>query len=791
MVDNLHLTHYSNDSEGSNMLHIAVKHKSEMRYYITQRFPELLSTIDIHGRIPLYFVCDNNDIDYVKWLFDLVLMEIKPKRQVPPTPPSTPLKYVGVSSPPFVCNFGVVEEDPEAAAGNVSESVKDSGQEAVSLDVPHEEKKGMTTSLSSSEVKLLVDDLQDTIPSGPLVPVTYQQHVKNIKLYAVDTEGENILHVMVKKNHHQLLDYILKTYPKFGYSPAQRDFWARAERINSPIEEAITRGHAECLDILIEAIIYYLDPTKLYSDESLLPNAVISDHTSVVNVLIKHGIHRELGKSLYVVRNRESLALLLFYSRVVDIIKGGEQYIAENAAVLIWRYYLLPRVQPLWIKLASDAIDIAQSAFSKFADLSAEALIKQIGPVVLSHYSQHINEPIECSNLQCFTMIQLSENELETVPEELFSLPRLKELDLSSNQISHLPAGPSAQDKCYPCNCLKTLTIRHNLLTTLPSWLFLLPNLVTVDAYHNTIRELPTAVWISSSLRTLNLSNNGLSRLHDLSGVQDNHEALRPRLDVLYLQLNYQENFNEVDKRRSSSVTSPDTGSDENSDMKYDENDDPSVLCNLRQLDLSHNKFTSVPKDLVCLAPKLEKLILNCNSITDMDLVKDLPATITTINLQSCGIKDASAKRSLTQKCGDVLHLIAGAEPTTGYCDHCSHDYLASLGSLNLKNNKLSTLQVAGYHNNTHHPLFPALSVLDVSNNQMVKVPDHLELLTELSSLNLSDNLITSMPFSISQLSQLWVINLENLNLSNVPSAILDSHSATELKNYLKNLHQK
>ena len=174
-----------------------------------------------------------------------------------------------------------------------------------------------------------------------------------------------------------------------------------------------------------------------------------------------------------------------------------------------------------------------------------------------------------------------------------------------------------------------------------------------------------------------------------------------------------------------------------------------------------------------------------------MDLVKDLPTTIKAVNLQSCGIGDTSAKRSLSQKCGDILHLIARREPTAGYCEHCSHDYLASLSTLNLKDNRLTTLQVADYHNNTHHPLFPGLVVLDVSNNQLVKVPDHLELLTELGSINLSDNLITVMPFSISQLNQLCAVNLENLHLSNVPRAILDTHSATELKKYLKNLHQK
>ena len=788
MVDNLHLTHYANDREGFNMLHIAVKNMSDMRYCITKRFPELLSTIDIYGCTPLHIACDNNDIDYVKWLFDLVMTEMKPNRLVPPTPPCTPLKYTSVSSPPLL-NFPAVEEEAEdsSTTSDASDLVQDTEQELDSLDIPHDHRK-IPTSLSSSEVKLLVKDLEDTMPSVPLVPVTYKQHVKNMKLYSVNTEGENILHVMVKKNYHQLLEYILKTYPQFGSCPAQRDFWIRAEKISSPVEEAITMGHAECLNILIEAIIYYVDATQLYNDETLLPNAVIANHPAVVNVLIKHGIYKGIVKSLCVASSRDTLPLLLFYSRVVELLRDGEQYLMENASLLDWRDYLLPRVQPLWIKLASDAVDLVQIVFTDFTDLTPEGRIKQVGPLVLDHYSQHIDKPISCLNLQCFTIVQLSENEIETVPAELFSLPRLKELDLSGNQLKQLPAGPSEHDKCYPCSSLRTFTIRHNMLRTLPSWLFLLPNLVTLDAYYNKINELPTAVWISSSLRVLNLGKNRLSRLHDLSGTQDDYHRLKPSLDVLFSQLKYRESITEDVKRSSPSpeMDEENTGST----MKYDEDDDSSVLCNLKQLDLSYNKFTCMPKDLVCLAPKLEKLFLNCNHITRMDLVRDVPASIVALSMQSCDMKDASTKRNTVHKCGDILHLITGGEPTIGYCEHCNHDYLANLGSLNLKNNRLSTLHIAGHHSNTY-ALFPALSVLDVSNNQLLKVPDHLELLTELSSINLSDNSITVMPFSISQLNQLWVINLDNLHLTNVPEAILDSHSATELKNYLKNLHQK
>ena len=780
MVDNLHMTHYSNDSEGSTMLHIALKNKSDMRFSITKRFPELLSTIDTCGRIPLHIACVNNDIDYVKWLFDLALMEKKP---VPPTPPSTPLKYTGVTSPPFSPDFGVVEEEAEEDSTANGDDL-----DTATVGLPYEEKYSIPTSLSSSEVKLLVENLVDTIPSVPLVPVTYKQHLKNMKLYSFDTEGENILHVLVKHDHHQLLEYILKTYPQFGSCPAQRDFWIRAEKISSPIDEAITRGRAECLDILIETIIHYLDPTELYSNDTLLPTAVISNHSSIVKVLIKYGIHGGLVKSLCVANNRDSLPLLLFYNRIVSMIRDGEQYIMENAAVLEWRNYLLPRVEPVWLKLASDAVVMVQDVFSNFPNYTTDAMIKQISPCVLDHYTQHIDEPVRVLNLECFTTLQLSENEIETVPEELFSLPCLKELDLSSNQIQQLPAGPSAQ-KCYPCNSLKSLTIRHNSLTTLPSWLFLLPNIAMVDACYNKIKELPTAVWISSSLHTLNLGKNRLSRLHELSDVEDNQKALKPRLDELYYQIQYRETVDE-DSKRSPSSSNVDSDDNTGSTSQHDD-EDSTILCHLKHLDLSSNWFTYVPKDLVCLAPKLEKLFLNSNRITNMDLVKDLPTAITTLNMQSCGLKDTSVKRNSSQLCGDILHLITGAEVTAGYCDHCNHDYLANLGSLNLKDNRLSLLQVAAVHNNTSHALFPALSVLDVSNNQLVKVPDRLELLTELSSINLSDNAITVMPFSISQLSQLWVINVDKLHLSNVPNAILDSHSATELKNYLKNLHQK
>ena len=219
--------------------------------------------------------------------------------------------------------------------------------------------------------------------------------------------------------------------------------------------------------------------------------------------------------------------------------------------------------------------------------------------------------------------------------------------------------------------------------------------------------------------------------------------------------------------------------------------DDSSLFCYLKSLNLSSNCFTTVPPDLPCLAPKLEKLWLNHNLIQEMDLMRDLPADLIKLDIQSCQLKNVSFTRSSFIPCGGVLCLLKHDPEVEEYCKHCDHECLDKLNTLSLRNNDIASLQVADVMGDSYQALFPVLSVLDIGNNRLSKVPDHLELLTELSSLYLSNNNITYLPSSVSELSHLWVINVENLTLDNIPRAILSSHSATELKNYLKHLHQK
>jgi len=772
LLDKLNMTYVVSDSEGRTILHIAVMKKSKMRYAITKRCPEFIAIGDKYGQTLFHAACANNDIDYIKWLFDLVVEQRDRHQTLSLTP--KPDVTSTISEGNFTQQISVTVED-------TSNTIKST------FVLYQHENTDPNLIADPADLETVETCSSSDVPTGTLSPVNYCQYVEKMKLFAVDAKGESILHVMIKNNCHELMAYILKSWPNLGVKAlTTRDFWLRATDMDSPLEEAITLMHYQCLDVMLDAIITQFDPSYLYNDDSLLLKGVCSGSLEVVKILINHGICCGLDKTLHVSACvSEVLPLVLFYKEVVGLIEDGKEYLMENSCTLSWCDYLLNAVDPVWIRLASHASEIVKELFASSLD-SNQLYVIAAGKAVVKRYTELISQPIIGPIGECFTTVILSGNELTSVPVELLSLPNLKTLDLSKNQITELPNG-DAHYMSYSCHSLNTLTINNNLLTTLPGKLFLLPQLEVISAQHNKIEHLPTAAWISNSLLTFNLSNNKLSRLHDLSGSQlfwnEEEDAFLPgsydenmklKLDTFVAQLKYLKN-------KTQSPNEDDESEDEcGGTMSY----------YLKSLNLSSNKFTKVPTDLPCLAPNLEKLWLNNNPISEVDLIRDFPADLLMLNIQSCKLKSVTVTRSKSIPCGSVSYLMRSTEAGE-YCEHCSHEYLAKLNTLSLKSNNIASLQVVSKTGDNYEALFPVLSVLDISNNQMLIVPDHLELLTELTSLYLSDNNITFLPSSISKLSHLLVIHVENLTLSNIPRAILSSQSATELKNYLKHLHQK
>ena len=139
-------------------------------------------------------------------------------------------------------------------------------------------------------------------------------------------------------------------------------------------------------------------------------------------------------------------------------------------------------------------------------------------------------------NLKLFTSINLSHNDIITLPVMLFQLPSLRFLNLSNNKIKLLPGDDESiqtnrtsrnieelfKDQSltenWNCPSLVEIDLQHNLLTTLPRLIFHMPSLTTVNCGYNKITNVPFDIWTSNSLKTLILKRNQLKSLTIIQG---------------------------------------------------------------------------------------------------------------------------------------------------------------------------------------------------------------------------------------------------------------------------------
>lgn len=129
--------------------------------------------------------------------------------------------------------------------------------------------------------------------------------------------------------------------------------------------------------------------------------------------------------------------------------------------------------------------------------------------------------------LKMFTSIDISNNNLESLPLILFQMPSLKTLNLSGNNINCLPIPPvhnpsdadsdndgfSMFTQNWNCPSLETLELSKNRMTELPKNIFQMPNLNSANFSDNQITSLPFEMWLAPSLKILTLKNNRLKTL--------------------------------------------------------------------------------------------------------------------------------------------------------------------------------------------------------------------------------------------------------------------------------------
>lgn len=132
------------------------------------------------------------------------------------------------------------------------------------------------------------------------------------------------------------------------------------------------------------------------------------------------------------------------------------------------------------------------------------ASLKQLN--LSSNFFSSIPRPVLSKNLSKLEKLDLSSNQLATIPEEITNLVKLEELRLDSNMIVSLPSAMGRLSK------LKALSLRNNQLRVTG----------TLNDTTNP-QPLPSSLFTDTLLIDLNLHGNSLTntQLNTFDGFQD------------------------------------------------------------------------------------------------------------------------------------------------------------------------------------------------------------------------------------------------------------------------------
>ena len=195
------------------------------------------------------------------------------------------------------------------------------------------------------------------------------------------------------------------------------------------------------------------------------------------------------------------------------------------------------------------------------------------------------------------THLNVSENQLPTLPPAISSLQKLRVINASDNQLTSLP------DEIGDCVALEELLLFKNQLKKLPSTLGKLKSLRVLNLFNNKLMSFPGSLGQCTELEEVNAAANKLALLSDES------LAGWGRVKILNL---YDNNLVKVGN------LAPLTSLVEL--RVYNNNLEalPALpaICPLELLEAHNNRLASVDDDYFASAPRLRRLLLAGNQLT-------------------------------------------------------------------------------------------------------------------------------------------------------------------------------
>ncbi|CAL1294638.1 unnamed protein product, partial [Larinioides sclopetarius] len=328
----------------------------------------------------------------------------------------------------------------------------------------------------------------------------------------------------------------------------------------------------------------------------------------------------------------------------------------------------------------------------------------------------------DLSELKNLTRLNLSINELKSIPLDFILFPFLEVLCLSGNELEYLPDGITTLHR------LKRFHCDFNYIQTLPQDWSSLVSLTSLTLSNNHLEKIPSTIWNLQCLEILNLHRNRISIIDPLP------DGAASRLKELRLAWN----------RLSGSL-------------------DLTQLVNLAHLDVSHNDLSDLE---VSKLQKLESLFVSQNALKTLNL-------------------EGSRLRTLQADGNGLEAIICKQLPLYLERLDISHNNFEFLPEWITEAKSLHTIS-ADHNHLSHVPaeIFSCCNLMDLrlNHNFLVKLPDFLTQ-CHMKSLSLQYNKFEKLPFNF--FWALPCLEMLNLSYNSLKSLPVSCDSVINLKTLL------
>ena len=547
----------SDHKTGDSILHTACRQKCDLRFFIANRYPDLLRKRNIRAQAeqPLHVACSKKDISFISWLFKNILAEESAMDGVcslSPTPSSLPrcesLASIKMNSAKIVqqlhtqsrrttmvaraspsrsliqVNTSLLDLDPESELNRSQGSVRSQDLltpdsiDIFAFDSINGCHSNLDNSLSQSSSSLdiqlaLPRQVEKSLQKMKIADIIQKSPLTVAEVYdllpSLTSNGDSVFHILARENCPELLTRMFKV-AEFVQWRINLNMLIHRYLSDAllPIEEAIRAKNIECVEVILHFLNISSLLPELLQDPLLLKGAVLTADLDIVKVLISYGFHKGLQSAItqaIKVGNEEILRVLLHYqTKVVNALEFSHitddqvRALHHSNGGIKWEGLELESINIQWLYDCYNAVDSVSKVCSLLQVLLSgddnHLFFHQLGQDCLYYFSRATTLPV--------------------IKHPSYQLTSITKVNLNKNQLTEVPL------ELFQLPSLLNLTLSNNRLKSLPSSenacekIYTAP-ILTLDLDHNDLKTIPECFFcdLAHSLTELNVSWNSLHNL--------------------------------------------------------------------------------------------------------------------------------------------------------------------------------------------------------------------------------------------------------------------------------------